>query len=1159
VSIIPTPLIAGIGASAGGIEALQAFFEALPEKVGVGFVVVVHLSPEHRSMLPAIIAARTSMRVDQVTDTMPLEANRVYVIPPDRRLQITDNSIAALPFDEPRGRRAPIDLFFRSLAERHGDGFGVILSGGGTDGALGVKAIKEGGGLVLVQDPAEAKHDSMPRAAIATHVADVVLPVRDLARQLADFAHAKRRIRHLIQPKPSGLLDAENEAMFGRILGHLHARTGHDFSKYKRGTVLRRLARRMQVQRKETLADYYAHLRERPEESSALFADLLISVTTFFRDPESWQALVDSVLPKLFEESSGDSRIRVWAPGCATGEEAYTLAILILEEAHRREMWPEVQIFATDLDQGALAVAREGRYPKTIAADVSEERLRKFFREEGDQYAVTKEVRDCVLFTTHSLLRDPPFSRLDLVSCRNLLIYLDRELQQQVFGVFRYALRPGRFLFLGASETVGGRDFRPIDKKHHLYQVREAAGDAPRLPELLLLTTPRVRFPELPNVSRTEPPPPGVMHRQLLEGLAPPSILVDDERNAVHLSETVGRFLQPPAGPLTRDVTRLVRSELQAELRSALCRAIDRGEATLTPFLSVQADGVTPRRVAMLVRPANDGGERRVLVMFIEGGPADVPEVHTSNAAPEAARELEAELQQTRERLSDAREQFEAGNEELRATNEELQSINEEYRSTAEELETSKEELQSINEELETVNGELKAKLQEVSRAHSDLQNLMAATEIGTLFLDRSLRIGRFTQPVAGLFNITESDRGRSIGDFSHQLDYAGLEHDARMVLKWLRPVEREARAKDGRSFLVRLTPYQARDGRIDGVVVTFVDFTARREAEEALRRSEERYRLLVDGVEEYAMVMLDRDGHITMWNSGAKKLFGRTEEETVGQPFAVLFSEDDRTAGVPARELAIAEKNGASSDDRWHARKDGARFWASGVTTALRDANGQLRGFAKVLRDNTDRQAAEAARLHFRSLFESAPGLYLVLRPEDFTIVAASDTYLHSMRTRREEILGRTLFDVIPDDPSDPDADGVRNLRASLEHVKATGRADVMAVQRYPVRRPAGDGGQLEERWWSPVNSPVPGPTGEIAYIIHRVEDVTPFIRQMIAEARESEAHQLLESRAQHMETEIVLRAQELQRANDEARGLRDVGDERAARSMLPTGHRPA
>ena len=523
--------------------------------------------------------------------------------------------------------------------------------------------------------------------------------------------------------------------------------------------MLRRVGRRLQVQRQDTLADYLAFLRGNPEEAHALFADLLISVTKFFRDPEAWAALAERVVPQLLDAGAdggnGAGKLRVWVPGCATGEEAYSLAILLLEAVQRRDVRREIQVFASDLDEGALATAREGRYPRTIEADVSTERLQRFFREEGEQYVVTKELRDCVIFTTHSPLRDPPFSRLDLISCRNLMIYLERELQQQIIGVFRYALRPGRFLFLGASESAEGAFFHVVDKKHHIFQAREVTGnDAPHLPGLLL-TTPHGRTPD----PREPPPAPtaGAVHRRLLEDLGPPSVLVDDGRNVVHLSETAGRFLEPPGGPPTRDVTRLVRPELQGELRAALFRAFEQREGTLSPFVAVALDGTT-QRVALLVRPrTTEGSERLALVVFVEDG--DDGARGTRGGAPLAAaspeeretetvQRLEAELKHAHDELGRARELAEASNEELRGANEELQSVNEEYRSMAEELETSKEELQSINEELETVNAELKLKFEEASRSHSDLENLMAATDIGALFLDRAFRIVRFTPPV---------------------------------------------------------------------------------------------------------------------------------------------------------------------------------------------------------------------------------------------------------------------------------------------------------------------------------------------------------------------------------------------------------------------------
>lgn len=461
----PFPTV-GIGTSAGGVRALQEFFSSLPENAEAAFVVVLHLDPAHQSELPAILAARTDMPVTQVSGRIKLEPRHVYVIPPNRQLLIADQHLSIVEFEEPRWQRAPIDLFFRSLAAQRHDDFAVILSGAGSDGAVGIKAVKEAGGIILVQHPDEAEYNSMPRSAIETGLADFVLPVREIAARLPELIANRNRV-----PTTETLVGSDKDAM-QRILSYLRVRTGHDFSKYKKSTVRRRIARRMQVRRTATLPEYLAVLRENVDEAQALFADLLISVTTFFRDSNAFKRLIDLAIHTLFDDKSVSDAIRVWVPGCATGEEAYSIAMLLLEEADRRDLRPEIQVFASDIDAAALAGAREGRYPLAIEADMTEERLRRFFTRENDHYRVRRELRDVVLFAKHSLLKDPPFSRVDLISCRNLLIYLDRELQQQVCVTFHFALRPGGYLFLGSSESADSPVglFRVIDRDARIYQ-----------------------------------------------------------------------------------------------------------------------------------------------------------------------------------------------------------------------------------------------------------------------------------------------------------------------------------------------------------------------------------------------------------------------------------------------------------------------------------------------------------------------------------------------------------------------------------------------------------------------------------------------------------------------------------------------------------------
>src|SRR3954468_4064614 len=923
----PKTIVVGIGASAGGVRALQSLFASLPAKTGAAYVVVVHLDPDVRSELSNILAQHTAMPVLQVDKPVPLQPDHVYVIPPDRRLHITGDEIATAEFEEPRGKRAAIDLFFRSLAEQHGDGCAVILTGAGSDGAVGVKAVKETGGIILVQDPIEAEFPSMPRAAIATGIADFILPIREIAQRLTELVRDKG------DGAPAGVRGL-NPDLLRRILAQVRVRTGHDFSKYKRATILRRIARRMQVTRADSPSAYYDVLRDNPDEALALLGDLLISVTSFFRDKEAFQTLERQVVPQLFHGKLSDRAIRVWVPGCATGEEVYSVAMLLLEQASRQDLRPTIQVFGSDIDVKALAMAREGQYPAAIEADIGEERLRRFFVKEGDHYRVRQELRDLVLFASHSLLKDPPFSRLDLIACRNLLIYLDRDLQEMACNTFHYALNPDGFLMLGTSESADNPDgqFRTFDRKARIYQSSAAPGDLRLLPRLLGSVA--VMHEQAAHPMR--PPSTSALlneaaaHRQALETLAPPSILVDQSHRVLHMSENAGRFLQPAGGTPSGNVVDLVRPELGFELRSALHRTFETSQSWLSLPIPVRFNGAS-HRVLMHVKPTNDhddNGEGRVIVLFIEGGAVEqLPEGQwvESDHGNEIINRLREELQQTQMRLRTTREESESANEELRAANEELQSINEEYRSTSEELETSKEELQSINEELQTVNSELKLKLEAVSRAHSDLQNLMAATDFGTLFLDSTLRIKRFTQQVTELFSITPSDEGRPISDFAHRLEYDKLENDARTVLAELIHIKHEIRSRGGRWYEVRLRPYRTVDNKIDGVVLTFVDMTDRLQSEAALRESERRFR------RETQLVELSRDpifiwdfsGTILEWNRGSEQLYGYSRDEAVGKKKDKLLG--TIVPGSSFAELRVQLRDeGSWSGELKHRTKDG-------------------------------------------------------------------------------------------------------------------------------------------------------------------------------------------------------------------------------------------
>lgn len=862
-----------LGGSAGSIAALKTFLEALPSSPGVAIIVLVHQPPDHESALADVLKGWTTLPVSTIDAATDVEGDHVYVLPPNRTIQVDGDSLAPLEFERPDERFAPLDQLFRRLSVFGNRIVGIILSGTGADGAVGVRSIKECGGVVIAQDPSEANFDEMPRSAIETGVVDFVLSVAQIAVHTAESAS----LLHL-RPEHQDLTDGDREAL-RKIFAQLRVRTGHDFSQYKDSTMLRRIGRRMQVTRTRNLQNYLAFLRQHEREAHKLLKDLLISVTNFLRDPDAFHTLVETVIPDLFKAKSAEDQVRVWVVGCATGEEAYSIAMLLLEHAFELDDPPRIQVFATDLDEDALMKAREGRYPESIEGDVSPERLTRFFQKEGDQYIVTEELRSCILFAPHNLLSDPPFSSLDLISCRNLLIYLKRELQGSLFTLFHYALRDRGYLFLGSSESAETAEgFTTVSSEYRIFQHSEGVSLSRYLSSLSFSspTAPSLR-PEPTPKSGDESTKRRQQHWASLESHAPPSVLVDSQFSMIHLSESVGRYLQHPGGRPTHNILDHVRSELHPDLYGALKKAFESGQSTTTRPIRIAFDD-TDTAVVLLVRPTTTVDGRAALVMFVEVNPvaetpssmeeasgmdddSDVDAESASGAersdagkrtsqdvnatpspfqSPETIQQLKTELQETKAQLRATIEEHETSKEEMQATNEELRSINEEYKSTAEELETSKEELQSVNEELQTVNQELEYKVDELSRANGDLENLMASTDIGTLFLGKDFKIRRYTPRIETLFSVRPGDRGRPIQELAHQIDYDDLEQDAQTVLRDLMTIEREAQGPEGKWFLVRLRPYRTLDDRIDGVVVTFIDITDRKRAEEELREINE-------------------------------------------------------------------------------------------------------------------------------------------------------------------------------------------------------------------------------------------------------------------------------------------------------------------------------
>lgn len=836
--------VVAIGASAGGIEAFRLFFEAMPPDSGMGFVVVLHMSADHKSALPEIIARWTAMPVVEAADGDRVGPNQIYVIPPGHVGTLQGGALRLRPLAPGVPREAtPIDEFFDSLAADMGeDAIGIVLSGTGHDGALGLKAIRARGGLTLAQgmDGTAPQHSGMPRSAIATGAVDLIVPVQDMPGLMVGIKDRHEEAG----PTASWALQTDTARL--SICEVLFAQVGHDFSGYKEATFLRRVQRRMQVLGLADMNAYVAKLEENREEAVLLFRDLLIGVTTFFRDAGAFEAVKQVVVPRLFEGKGARDQVRVWVPGCATGEEAYSLAILLCEHMDGLADAPKVQVFATDIDEPAIGTARAGRYPTTLLDGLSPERRERFFTRHENSYVVAKEIRDLCTFSAHSLVRDPPFSRMNLVSCRNLLIYMDVELQATVIPAFHYSLLPGGVLLLGSAETVARHDglFAPLEKQHRIFQRRDGPSPilkTPARPMMNASSTPPKPQADPQNGRTDWPRTLALANGRVLERFAAPFVVVTEDGGVVHYSSHVGNVLQPALGPPSRSVFDMVRRSLRHPLRAALHSAAETGR---TAELAVPGDADGAGAVTLVVEPLpGHEPDRPYLIVFKEAGRGGLESAQAGSITDNdsAAAEADRELRDAREQLQSLAEEHETALEELRSSNEELHSVNEELQSSNEELETSKEEIQSVNEELQTVNGELSTKVDELDRANSDLRNLFESTRVATVFLDQHMVIRAFTPDVASIYNLIPSDRGRPLTDIVSRLDYDGLRDDVAEVLHTLEPMERRVSRRDGTAhYLLRILPYRTPDSSVDGSLVTFVDVTR-------IVQAEQHQRLLVD------------------------------------------------------------------------------------------------------------------------------------------------------------------------------------------------------------------------------------------------------------------------------------------------------------------------
>ncbi len=879
-----------IGASAGGLEAFESFFNAMPEDCDMAFILVAHLDPTHISLLPELLQKHSKMPVHQITDGMLVEINHIYVIPPNKNLAILQGRLQLLELTRSRGVNLPIDSFFTSLSQDQGsNAIAIILSGTGSDGTQGIKAIKSENGMVMVQDEDSAKYNGMPGSAIATGLADYVVAVDEMPKLLIKYiTHAFKNFKPV---STDGEGELEEENFLQKIFIILRTRTGHDFSMYKKNTIIRRIERRMNIHQIAEIKGYVDYLQVSEREAGILFKELLIGVTDFFRDTQAFDHLLHKYLPDMLASKPDDYTIRVWVTGCSSGEEAYSLAIILLESMENIKRHFNVQIFATDIDEGAIEVARSGLYAESVLSNVSAERLKRFFTTEDDEhFRIKKSIREMLVFAPHDIIKDPPFTKLDILSCRNLLIYFNAELQKKLFPVFHYSLKPGGILFLGTSESIGQSNdlFYVLDKKWKIFSPDSSNNPRHKVPDFPVVQKAFDKSDSVipTSISKVEK----ISALQLVETIlhkshTPPCAIIDDDNNIVYIHGRTGRYLELAEGRISVNILEMARPGLKSSLSLAILKVAQHKVEVVMRDIELQNNDEWILLDVTVLPVVNESVLHGLLMVVFQEKikpskkPKGTAKVDIKGSELKSCNELEHELQFTRQNLQSTIEQLETANEELKSTNEELQSTNEELQSTNEEMETSKEELQSLNEESVTVNSELQSRIDELTKTNDDMKNLLDSTDIATLFLDIDLCIRRFTPKATDIIPLSATDIGRPVSHFATSLKGLDLNEYCTNVLKDLAMREVEAKTRENQVYSVKIRPYRTINNVIDGVVITFEDISVRKKVDKGLNDSEQLYRMLFQ-LSSSPMILVDELGKIIEYNHFSNELLGYSKQE---------------------------------------------------------------------------------------------------------------------------------------------------------------------------------------------------------------------------------------------------------------------------------------